>query len=159
MHCVWTAAKFHVSANQETQRLEMNHPPMPTTLPSAQASAAALHASMIWKHCKSHSTLALLALAAKKVEAAKAPVPQKCKRLRVRHRACKDRMRRIFHLRECRQDEVGRWQIERLFSTALKGDTHAMQPTQHPGGLLTAPWEVVWFSWPSMSHAGRVTSS
>ena len=56
-HCVWTSVKSHVSANQETQRLA-----------SAQASAAALHASMgghamfIWKHCVSHSKLSWLRL-------------------------------------------------------------------------------------------------
>ena len=42
-HCIWTFAKFHFSANQDTQCREMNHPP---TLPSAHAPAAALHASM-----------------------------------------------------------------------------------------------------------------
>ena len=35
-----------VSANQETDRLDMNQPPMPTVAPSAHASDAALHARM-----------------------------------------------------------------------------------------------------------------
>ena len=71
-HCSWTSWNCQVSANQETELLVMNQPPMPTTLPSAQASAAALHASIglllsgharsTWKHCSNHSTPCLLIL-------------------------------------------------------------------------------------------------
>ena len=47
----------------------MNQPPMPTTLPSAQASLHASiglllsgHARSKWKHCSNHSTPCLLIL-------------------------------------------------------------------------------------------------